>query len=113
MKKFPFCAEGIKNEASGLLFISHMIALAIYGFVILLTVSPLRYEPGTVAYLAHGITLTLSIYISLFGSIVAIHLAVNGIVRRGVSGVIRNSSILTLACMVVLIAGALYNPFSR
>lgn len=102
-------AGGKKN---GLLFISHIIVLSIYGFIILLTVSPLRYEPGTLAYLAHGITLTLSVYISLFASIITIHLAVNGLVQKGISGVLHNASVLTLACMVVLIIGALYNPFT-
>lgn len=98
---------------SGFLFVSHIVALAIYGFIILLTVSPLRYEPGTPAHLAHGITLTLSVYISLFASIIAVHLAVNGILRRGLSGVLYNSSVLTLVCMVVLIIGTFYNPFMQ
>lgn len=102
-----------ESRKSLILYVSHLIALSIYGFIILLTVSPLRYEPGTLAYLAHGITLTLSVYISLFASIISAHLVVNSIRRKGISGVLHNSSVLTLAFMIVLIIGTLYNPFHQ
>ncbi|MEN6616354.1 MAG: hypothetical protein ABFD12_07325 [Syntrophorhabdus sp.] len=92
-----------------ILFISHLVALSIYGFIIFLTVSPLRYVPGSPAYLAHGITLTLSIYISLFVFILTTHLAVNTLRHTGTSGIFHHSSILTLACLAVLIIGKLFS----
>lgn len=99
------------SKKSGFIFAGHLIALSIFGMIVFLTVSPLRYAPGTPAYLAHGATLTLSVYISLFASIISIHLVVNSLRRRGISGILHNSSILTLACMVILIIGALYRLF--
>ena len=100
-----------QNKRNGFIFTGHLIALSILGIIIFLTISPLRYVPGTPAYLAHGVTLTLSVYISLFASIISIHLVVNSLRRKGISGILHNSSILTLAFMVVLIIGALCNLF--
>lgn len=95
-----------------LVFVSHIIAIAIYGFIIFLTVSPLHYEPGSPAYLAHGVTLTLSVYLALFGFIIAVHLIINTIRRIEMSRIPYNSSILTLVFMVILIIGKIFSLFN-
>jgi len=111
LQKYPFFREIRSRHCGGLLFISHLLALSIYGFIIFLTVSPLHYKTGSPAYLAHGMTLTLSVYIPLFMFIISTHLVINALRRRGISRVIYNSSIVTLLFMVLLIIGKLCDLF--
>jgi hypothetical protein len=111
LQEYPFCREIRSRHCGRLLFISHILALLIYGFIIFLTVSPHHYKTGSPAYLAHGVTLTLSVYIPLFMFIISTHLVINALRRRGISRVIYNSSIVTLVFMVVLIIGKLCDLF--